>query len=147
MPKRPRTEKDTIAARAWYLRNREVAKLRAREWHRNNRDRSNTLKKEWGLRNPEKLRKAADEGRWLRAGMVKATVERYDQLMEKQGGLCAICEPNTHNRSLAWDHAHAIGEPRGLLCGSCNYKVGIIENLKRMELYEKLHAYLKQWDL
>ena len=148
MPKRPRTEKDKIAARAWYLKNKEIAKLRSKEWHSKNRERSNTLKKDWRLRNPVKHRKQRDEFRWIKYGMVGATVERYDQLMEQQAGLCAICEkPNTHNRNLAWDHDHATGKSRGLLCGSCNSKVGVIEKLKRMELYEKLHAYLEKWDL
>lgn len=146
MPKRPRTEKDRIAARAWYLKNKEVCKLRAQEWHKIHRDRSNMLKKEWKLRNPEKERKLRDEARWLKAGMVGATIEKYDQLMEQQKKVCAIChKQNTYNRNLAWDHDHTTGEPRGLLCGSCNYKVGQYEEMVRRRLNEKMISYLNHW--
>lgn len=64
-----------------------------------------------------------------RATVIKArygvTADRYDQMMQEQGGVCAICEmPNTNGRRLAIDHDHKTGVIRGLLCGTCNTSIG-----------------------
>ena len=56
------------------------------------------------------------------------TPERYDAILEAQGGGCGICERKPGQRRLAVDHDHACcpgktscGEcVRGLLCWSCN---------------------------
>lgn len=47
--------------------------------------------------------------------------ERFDRLMESQGGLCAICRssPATHI-----DHCHGTGIVRGILCLACNTALG-----------------------
>ena len=45
----------------------------------------------------------------------------FDQLVEKQGGVCAICgraEPEHV------DHSHATGEVRGILCFNCTGGLG-----------------------
>lgn len=54
------------------------------------------------------------------------TVEEYNDLWEKQGGLCAICgiDHNGARQHFAVDHNHDTGEVRGLLCNSCNYGLG-----------------------
>ena len=58
------------------------------------------------------------------------TIEEYAALLEKQGGVCAICR-NTEDymigetlASLAVDHCHATGVIRGLLCTRCNQMLG-----------------------
>ena len=56
----------------------------------------------------------------------------YNELLEKQGGVCAIChKPETaiYYRSglvmmLSIDHDHQTGKVRGLLCTSCNHALG-----------------------
>lgn len=56
------------------------------------------------------------------------SVARYDELLERQGGRCAICLRKPRSMRLAVDHDHACcpGEEtcgkcvRGLLCKSCN---------------------------
>lgn len=51
----------------------------------------------------------------------------YDSMMERQGGLCAICkEPCRSGRRLAVDHCHTTGKVRGLLCASCNRGIGYL---------------------
>lgn len=60
------------------------------------------------------------------------TIEQYEQMVEDQQGLCAVCgHPPTNNNTRAhWDgklcidHDHETGEVRGLLCNDCNLAVG-----------------------
>lgn len=62
------------------------------------------------------------------------TVEEYDVLLVKQGGVCAICgeSPREGERRLAVDHDHSCcpGKKscgaciRGLLCANCNPMLG-----------------------
>lgn len=57
------------------------------------------------------------------------TVEEYDQMVENQNGVCAICEkPCASGRRLAVDHDHVTGKVRGLLCGACNRIIGHLDN-------------------
>lgn len=61
----------------------------------------------------------------------RLTRKNYDELYDFQGGLCAICErpaPRFGKTRLAVDHCHSSGETRGLLCNSCNARVGVLEN-------------------
>lgn len=64
------------------------------------------------------------------------TLEQYDEMVEEQGGVCAICETNTPNKNLAVDHDHTCCDVagrscgrcvRGLLCLQCNTKLGWFE--------------------
>lgn len=45
----------------------------------------------------------------------------YDELLERQGGRCAICRSKPKSKRLAVDHDHATGAVRGLLCSRCNH--------------------------
>jgi len=56
------------------------------------------------------------------------TIEEYDAMLTKQGGVCAICKRPPNKNRLAVDHDHTTGEVRGLLCPSCNRAVGYFEN-------------------
>jgi len=60
------------------------------------------------------------------------TVDEYDSILKRQGGVCAIClNPETwlYSRTgevkrLAVDHCHTTGKVRGLLCVACNTSLG-----------------------
>ena len=64
------------------------------------------------------------------------SIEEYDDLFEKQKGLCAICgkpesavDPRTGRyMSLAVDHDHITGKIRGLLCAAHNRGVGFFQD-------------------
>jgi len=62
------------------------------------------------------------------------SLEDYDQMLEAQGGVCAICkDPETHKRNgklkaLAVDHNHSTGKIRGLLCSDCNTGIGKLKD-------------------
>ena len=53
-------------------------------------------------------------------GTYGITIEDYYEMLESQGGSCAICDGGTSKRYLACDHDHKTGEVRGLLCATCN---------------------------
>jgi recombination endonuclease VII len=65
----------------------------------------------------------------------------YALLYRFQGGVCAGCRraTGTGKRKLAVDHNHETGEPRGLLCYTCNQVVGHFrddpEALRRLAQY------------
>lgn len=53
------------------------------------------------------------------------SLQDYDDLLESQDGLCAICKrPPVEGRNLAVDHDHSTGVIRGLLCHNCNVAIG-----------------------
>lgn len=70
----------------------------------------------------------------LRYGISEKDVER---LMEKQKGLCAICEvqPAQHV-----DHCHKTKKVRGLLCFNCNGALGRFED--DVKVLERAMQYL-----
>lgn len=62
------------------------------------------------------------------------TVEEYNALLEKQGGVCGICEDPPTVKALAVDHHHDTGVIRGLLCSNCNTALGLMkDDLDRLE--------------
>lgn len=55
------------------------------------------------------------------------TYAEYMAMVDAQGGKCKICNLPDKKR-LAVDHCHATGVVRGLLCMSCNTKLGWYES-------------------
>ena len=86
------------------------------------------------------------ERSWKKRGIKGATVTLYNKLLKEQGGVCAICLRPPKTRRLAFDHNHRTGEPRGLLCWSCNYDLGVVEkNFARTpDRLTRMLAYLKR---
>ena len=68
------------------------------------------------------------------------TLAQYNEMLEAQGGGCAICEQKPTTIRLAVDHDHITGTIRGLLCIGCNTTVGKLRDSP--ELVEKLRRYL-----
>lgn len=54
------------------------------------------------------------------------SVERYESMLEAQGGCCAICKKVQTGRRLFVDHDHATGAVRGILCQKCNSGIGML---------------------
>lgn len=54
------------------------------------------------------------------------TLEQWDRMLIRQGGLCAICEKPTPD--LHVDHCHDSGNVRALLCHKCNRGLGLFED-------------------
>lgn len=71
----------------------------------------------------------------------------YNRLFVKQGGRCAICfkheSEEKHWKRLAIDHDHKSGKVRGLLCVTCNVRIGVLESgewLAGAEQYLKFYG-------
>lgn len=80
-------------------------------------------------KHPEEVRKRRE---YNRKACLKRyygmTIEQWEELKTRQGGLCAICgspPPVKAKRDvLVVDHCHATGAIRGLLCDPCNHMLG-----------------------
>ena len=69
--------------------------------------------------------------------------DRYSQMLEDQGGVCAICGGlDKSGKDLAVDHNHSSGVVRGLLCSACNTAIG--SACEDIQILEKMIAYLKR---
>ena len=102
---------------------------------------------EYQKRNPEKYEKLWRERGIKRHGI---SVEKYQELKNKNNGKCWICNKGSNgNKRLAIDHDHSCckGEYscgkciRGLLCMSCNTMIGNIEKSKVS--LEEIKRYLR----
>ncbi len=67
----------------------------------------------------------------------------YDKMYNNQNGLCKLCGKHVAHRKLSVDHDHMSGKIRGLLCTSCNVRLGIVENVIRLNLLERMLDYIK----
>jgi hypothetical protein len=65
----------------------------------------------------------------------------YNVLLERQGGVCAICETPPTEEKLFVDHSHSSNEVRGLLCRTCNTGLGLLGD--DLASLEKAINYLK----
>ena len=67
----------------------------------------------------------------------------YDAMYKEQNGLCKICGKEVPHRKLCVDHNHDTNAVRGLLCRSCNIRLGVIESVKSKGFFEKMLEYIK----
>lgn len=56
------------------------------------------------------------------------TPEIYLEMLDRQGGVCALCKKPGDGKALCVDHDHASGKVRGLLCHSCNVALGLLKD-------------------
>lgn len=101
----------------------------------------NKYMKEWNLKNRERLlparrKRVQEDPDHVRNSKLKSqygiSLEEYNLMYEKQGGVCAIClkpEKSIDKRTgkiynLSVDHCHNTSKVRGLLCIKCNTGIG-----------------------
>lgn len=73
---------------------------------------------------------------WTLRSKFDISLADYEQRLEEQGGVCAICrQPETgqsketgKSKRLSVDHNHASGQVRGLLCVNCNRALGYFKD-------------------
>jgi protein-arginine kinase activator protein McsA len=66
------------------------------------------------------------------------TFKQYNEMLERQGGGCAICGTTSNKNLVSWslsvDHDHSSGRVRGILCNSCNRAIGLLgDDLDRLK--------------
>lgn len=122
----------------------EAARIKAYyEGNATYRARSKERAAQWAKDNPE--RNAIHTKRAHLKYKYGLTPERVDVMLAAQGGGCALCGSKDHGRtgnsgrhdgSRKWlakswnvDHCHTTGKVRGLLCHTCNIRVGAYEFL------------------
>lgn len=76
----------------------------------------------------ERYHKHKHERPWLERHLrltYGITVDQYNEMLDAQGGACAICGSTDHG-SKNWhvDHDHETGAVRGILCHGCNHALG-----------------------
>lgn len=78
------------------------------------------------------------------------SLDRYQALLESQGGLCAICQLPERALSrtgeviaLSVDHEYDTGTVRGLLCQTCNRALGYLKDSE--DLLRKAVEYLAEF--
>jgi len=75
------------------------------------------------------------------------TLDQYDEMLEAQGSVCAICKgaqksgKNGAVQRFAVDHDHITGKVRGLLCTNCNTALGKFQD--NVEILNIAIAYLQ----
>ena len=70
------------------------------------------------------------------------TKQKYDEMLEAQGGTCFLCNNLNGGRSLSLDHCHDTGKVRGLLCHTCN--VGLGHFMEDIPLLRRAIEYLER---
>jgi hypothetical protein len=112
-----------------FPRHRAQVRAEKRAWHAANKDRVNAERRAQYAEDPSrKLRQreyiAANGRKIMLKHYYGMTLADYDALLERQNGVCAICESTDSDRPLYVDHCHVRNKVRGLLCRSCNLGLG-----------------------
>lgn len=134
----------SIYKRQWSDNNKKHKTEYNRKYYEDNKEyRSEYLKK---YRTTEKY-KSGKEKRFLYNrehalnANFKMTPQEYDEMLESQGNVCAICGGvNESGRMLAVDHCHETNQVRGLLCTNCNTGIGMLKD--NIDLLQNAITYL-----
>lgn len=141
--------------RAYYQRNKEkyrersaaqrklqpqILKASQARYLEANRDQLNAKHRERYRTDPEYRRRHQDRNRAARLRKLGLTPEDWRDILDEQGGGCAICGRSPRVTKMVVDHDHKTGLVRGLLCGSCNKGLGMFRD--RPDLVAEAADYL-----
>lgn len=149
-------------------KNLEHCRAQEQKWRDENRERHRETQRKWHLKNPDwlceyneknseriKRKRAAyfnkrkeDDPNFVRSchlwKIFGITVAEYNLMLKMQNGGCAICgkTPEENGRSLCVDHVHGTSWIRGLLCGTCNTGIGLLQD--DPEILQKAIEYIME---
>ena len=131
-------KKCNLARRAAaYRENPQPYIERAKKWQEENPQRHKRRQREYAEAGKKKL---SDRKSHLKR-KYGLTLEEFDEILESQGGRCAICgRPDADNV----DHDHVTGLVRGILCWDCNIALGKFAD--DIDRFVAAAAYLDQHD-
>ena len=104
--------------RNWRKNNPEKERAKSEKWRKSNLEKCNLYKRIRRLAGFEDDKKTRYKKRY------GITLEQYNEMYARQGGLCLICKK--HQDVLVVDHRHEDGVIRGLLCKKCNLAIGLL---------------------
>ena len=136
----------------WYRENRERLVVLSKQYVEENKERIAAYKAQWHLENKERMNELSKQNyqnsdrdvlrdRELQKNYGISLVQR-NQLLESQGGGCAICGAveDITGKELCVDHCHRTEVVRGVLCSLCNTGIGMLGD--DSESVEKAFKYL-----
>jgi dCMP deaminase len=117
------------------LRSKPEYKLKAREYAKNYHARPEVKARTFQKQRANQLQRCYG-----------LTGDQYQQLVEAQHGVCAICKQSekTKRGHLHVDHNHTTGATRGLLCSKCNTSIGLLS--EKFSTIQQAAAYLMRHD-
>ena len=140
-----------LRGRRWREQNPDSA----REYRQFNRDRILVNQRKWAAENSEKCKASQLKYRTSETGRTRVREQARERKygvgvnqhievqLESQDHRCAICRQEFSSpRDIQFDHNHDTQQWRGILCATCNTRLGSIED---PEWYPKALAYLKFW--
>lgn len=128
-----------MSTEAYRKRKREWAKTSSqreyrrdymRKWREKNREQHNRLARESHRRNSYKHKDKFRESHLKYCYGI--TQQDFNEMYTQQEGKCLICGISFSelSKNPSVDHDHLTGEVRGLLCNSCNTKLGWYERFR-----------------
>src|SRR6266436_3654625 len=132
--------------RKWNKENRAKLIVKGREYYDVNRERRIAEASKWCKANRDRIKARPTYYMSCRKQNLKRahhmTIDEYNELNTKQGGLCACCgKPPSNGKPLYVDHNYNTEKRRALICNYCNMVVGIVES---PGLVDKVRAYLEK---
>lgn len=129
--KRRKYRLDNKAKRSEYRKEYyQENKVKEKEYYRKNEDKIKETRKKYLQKSEvrEKRKKQLFESSLKRK--YNLTIEKYNELHEKQKGCCAICHRHQSELGsrLNIDHCHSSNKVRGMLCNQCNQGLGLFKD-------------------
>lgn len=119
--------------------NRERYNERERIYYHRNMEDPEWARKEH-LRNVKRRKDRPDRQHWanVRSRLKHdfgLAIQDYWRMLAQVGAKCEMCSRFHHEvtNGLGVDHCHKTGQIRGVLCVSCNRRLGIVENGRSMQ--------------
>lgn len=97
--------------------------------------------KAFRAQNPERV--ALNSRRHMIKKKYGLTLDQYDEMVQRQSGLCALCRRPPLRTNLAVDHDHSTGAIRMLLCDLCNQGLGCLKD--DPELLRRAAEYIEKF--
>jgi hypothetical protein len=137
--RRKNPEKASKQSKLYRIRNKEKIKISNKKYREENNEYLQKINKEWYNENKEKVRDVQLNRTF------GITLEEYNELLNKQNGVCSICgdPPTIDQKKFSIDHDHITGKIRGILCRGCNVGIGHFKD--DPELLRKAINYIKNF--
>lgn len=113
-------EKGKANRKAYYMAHKAEMSEYSKKYREENLDRLKESHRVWIKNNPLSIKNYALKRRY------GITIQQFDDLLEAQNGLCAICKIHysEFSRRFHVDHCHVSKKVRGVLCVNCNTALG-----------------------